>query len=129
MALRLAMNELVKATLPQGLGRACFIGVAPDGLAWHRLGPLDMDQAQALISGGPGRPAGPGGPGGEEAFALDGRPGWRYLLCRPYNPPPPTAQGPASAEAFRAARLAQARDTARRVREWALRQGWWVEIE
>jgi hypothetical protein len=61
--------------------------------------------------------------------ALGGRPGWRYLLCRPYATPPPTAQGPAPAAAFAAARLAQARETAGRLRQWCLGRGWWVEIE
>lgn len=123
MTPRLAMAELVKATLPQGRGWVAFIGFSPDGQSWHRLGPLDLDQAQALTSGEPG------GPAGGEVAALGGRPGWRYLLCRPYNPPAPIAADPPPAEAFRAARLAQARDTARRLRDWALRQGWWVEIE
>jgi hypothetical protein len=134
VALRLAMSELIKATLPQGMGWVAFIGFAPDGQAWHRLGPLDLDQAQALSALGtpspldplrPGRPA----PGPGDVAALGGRPGWSYLLCRPYNPPAPSVQGPAPAEAFRSARLAQARATARQFQDWARRQGWWVEIE
>lgn len=122
MALRLAMTELIRATLPQGLGRVAFLGFAPDGRAWHRLGPLDLDQAQALSAWSEW-------PAGEVVAYLGGRPGWRYLYCQPYATPPPNARGPAPAEAFRAARRAQAQATARQVRDWARRQGWWVEIE
>jgi hypothetical protein len=116
------MSELVKATLPQGLGRGCFLGIAPDGGAWHRLGPLDLDQAQALSIWA-------GEPAGQAVASLGGRPGWRYLFCQPYATPPPRAGGPAPAEAFRHARQAQARLTGEQVRRWALRQGWWMEIE
>jgi hypothetical protein len=129
MALRLAMTELIRATLPQGMGWVAFLGFAPDGQAWHRLGPLDLDQAQALSAMGGLGPGGPAAGHEGDVAALGGRPGWRYLLCKPYNPPPPSAQGPGSAEAFRAARLAQARATARQIQDWARRQGWWVEIE
>ncbi len=123
MALSLALTDVVRATLPQGHGHVGFIGLAPDGEAYHLLTPVDLEQAQVLCAAA--------GSGGEPAPPeLELRPGWRYLPCRTYQPPPsPCAAGRPGPGAFAQARRTQALLTAGLIAAWARRQGWWVNIE
>lgn len=118
MALRLALSDLVRATLPRGQGWVGLLGVDPAGLAYHVLAPVELEQAWAwgrlgLL---------------DQARELGGRPGWHYRLCPTYAPPPPR-QGLPPAPAFRAARRAQAVATGREILTWAVRRGWWASLE
>ncbi|MBI5524482.1 MAG: hypothetical protein HY910_17795 [Desulfarculus sp.] len=118
MALRFAMSDLVRATLPQGQGWVGLVGVEPAGRAYHVLAPVDLDLAWGLMRLGLL----------DQARELGGHPGWRYRLCPAYAPPPPR-RGRPPAIAFRAARQAQALATGRELLAWAARQGWWASLE
>lgn len=121
MALRLAIEDLVRATLPQGAGHMGFIGFSPFGDDYHLLVPVDLERARVLSA------AGAGGRDGD-LVSLGGRPGWRYLPCRTYQTPPSCAQGPPERQAFILARRAQALFTAGQIVGWAKRQGWWADL-
>ncbi len=116
MGLHFALEDLVRATLPSGWGQVGFVGVSPDGAAYHVLSPVEVDLASDMVLMAlAGR-----------AEFMGGRPGWRYHYCHTYQPPPGRERpGP---EAMRAARRRRARHTGRMLVAWARRQGWWAEL-
>ncbi|MFH1035476.1 MAG: hypothetical protein V1806_13285 [Pseudomonadota bacterium] len=118
MALRFRLNDLLRATLPQGQGWVGLVGVEPGGRDYHVLAPVELELALGLMRLG----------WAGQWRALGGRQGWHYRPCRAYAPPPPGAGRPPAAE-FRAARLAQALATGRELVDWAGRWGWWASLE
>jgi len=113
-----ALADLLRATLPQGQGWVGLVGVDPEGQAYHVLAPVELELAWGMMRLGLM----------DQARELGGRPGWRYRLCRAYAPPPPR-RGQPPAEAFRAARRAQALATGRELLAWAGQRGWWASLD
>ena len=114
--MRFSMDDLVRATLPSGWGRAGFVGVSPGGESYHVLVPVELDLAAdtfRLALEGWAEPMG-------------GRPAWRYHYCRTYDPPP--RDGRPWPDALLAARRRQATRSGELLKAWARRQGWWAEL-
>lgn len=114
--MRFSMDDLVRATLPSGWGRAGFVGLSPGGESYHVLVPVELDLAAAAF-----RLALEGW-----AEPMGGRPAWRYHYCRTYDPPPRDSRP--WPDALLAARRRQATRNGELLKAWARRQGWWAEL-
>jgi hypothetical protein len=101
MTLSIDFQDILRATLAEDCGNIGFLGVAPDGSAYHVVVPVDLQIARGVKA---------------RNLPADGTPfggyrGWLYFPCPPYP------VGPDSD------RKKQARSNAALLRAWAVDQG------
>ena len=107
MTLKVDFQDILRATLAEDCGNIGFLGVAPDGSAYHVVVPVDLQIARGVKARnmpGDGTPFG-------------GYSGWFYFPCPPY---------PAG---LTTGRKKQAQATAALVRAWAAGHGLDLDID
>ena len=107
MALRIDFQDIFRATLAEDCGNIGFMGVAPDGSAYHVVVPVDLQIARGVKARN--MPA--------DGTPFGGYRGWLYFPCRPY-PAGPTGD-----------RKQQARSNAALLLAWAAGQGLELDID
>ncbi len=111
-ALKIRLNDVFRATLAQESGNLGYLGLSPDGSAYHVVVPVDIQIARGVMAGN--RP-------------LDGTPfggysGWIYYECAPYE-----SLGLSSREQLEA-RRSKAASNAKVLAAWAKGRGMDVEV-
>ncbi len=103
LAVKVPLSAFFRATLGTETGNRGFIGLSPDGAAFHVVVPVDAQIARGLKPGH--RPT--------DETPFGGYVGWRYFECQPFPTPQPDEA------AARRARWFQARTNARAFESWA----------
>ncbi len=109
--LTIPLEDVLRATLAEACGNVGFIGLAPDGSAYHVVVPVDLQIARGVLACNRPRDGTPFG----------GYSGWRYFQCRAY----PTHPGQIE---HRAAREGAARANGESLKAWAESLGLRVEV-
>ncbi|NCP08065.1 MAG: hypothetical protein COZ70_12825 [Deltaproteobacteria bacterium CG_4_8_14_3_um_filter_51_11] len=105
---QIRLSDLIRATLPEESGNEGYIGISPDGSAYHVVAPVDRLIARGLKFWE--RP--------DDGTPFGGFRGWRYFLCLTY--PPPSGKGPDR-------HTETARENGYLLKKWALAQN--IEME
>jgi len=105
---QIRLSDLIRATLPEESGNEGYIGISPDGSAYHVVAPVDRLIARGLKFWE--RP--------DDGTPFGGYRGWRYFLCLTY--PPPSGKGPDR-------HIETARENGYLLQKWALAQD--IEME
>ena len=75
MTLAIKISDILRATLPAASGNTGYIGIAPDGSAYHVVVPVDSQIARGIKAGN--RPA--------DGTPFGGYRDWQYYQCAPYQ--------------------------------------------
>ena len=110
--LKVRLSDVFRATLAEESGNLGYLGLAPEGSAYHVVVPVDIQIARGVMACN--RP--------QDGTPFGGYAGWLYYECAPYR-----AQGMASPEQ-REVRWSQARANAKVLAAWALGQGIRIEV-
>ncbi len=105
---QIRLSDLIRATLPDESGNEGYIGISPDGSAYHVVAPVDRHIARGLKFWE--RPT--------DGTPFGGYRGWHYFLCLTY--PSHSSQGPDK-------HIETARENGCLLQKWALSQG--IEME
>ena len=112
-ALKIRLSDVFRATLAEESGNLGFVGLAPDGAAYHVVVPVDIQIARGVMACN--RPA--------DGTPFGGYAGWLYYECAPFY------AGRLTAGEQLGARWSRAEDNAAVLAAWAGGQGIRVEIE
>ena len=106
-SLEIRLTDLFRATLADDCGNEGYIGIAPDGLGYHVVVPVDRQIARGLKFYEPPSDGTPFG----------GYSGWRYFHCLTYS------SEPKDAKADRASQLRKARENGWLIQKWGAANG------
>jgi hypothetical protein len=82
MPLTIKLSDLFRATLPERSGNLGFIGISPDGSAYHVVVPVDLQIAKGVKACN--RPT--------DGTPFGGYKDWRYFPCPAYVSPDSPAE-------------------------------------
>ena len=130
MPLTIDFNDIIRATLDKDCGNEGFIGIAPDGVRYHVVVPVDRQIARGIKAGN--RP--------QDGTPFGGYKGWHYFCCPGYKQPRcpgykqpccPGYKQPAlyDEREIQKVRWEQAETNARLIKVWASGIGIELEIE
>lgn len=110
--LSMKLSDIWRATLDERCGNVGFLGVSPDGSAYHVVVPVDLQIARGVKACN--RPT--------DGTPFGGYAGWRYFQCRGYS-------GVGRPELDRQLRDHAARQNVESLRAWAATHGVALEVE
>jgi len=111
-SLRVKLSDIWRATLDERCGNVGFLGISPDGSAYHVVVPVDLQIARGVKACN--QPT--------DGTPFGGYAGWRYFQCRGYS-------GVGHPELDREIRERAARENVGSLKAWAAQDGIAVEID
>ncbi len=106
------LSDIWRGTLDERSGNVGFLGVSPDGSAYHVVVPVDLQIARGVKACN--QPT--------DGTPFGGYVGWRYFQCRGYS-------GAGRPEGDRALRERAVRGNVESLRAWAATHGIALEVE